>query len=247
MEIDKENFEKINLEIKNLIKKELSENSALLGINIGTQGGSSIASHFKEKYTPKLRENEISAATSSLLFLSSKLIRDSLNQKISHNIITGKKTIILSFLTENITLVAYLERELAELEGFDVYVKRLEKFALQISAYIETSELIKEEIFKALKRAIPDLTFIAIMTRDGLPIKIQSTMPEPMISAMVSALFNLSDILLQTKDLEYSIISGEQGSIIIHSIDDKRLLCIAVPAKEKLGSYIVKIKNIIKT
>ena len=246
MEIDKENLEKISLEIENLIQKELTENSALLGVNIGTLGGTFIANKFRDEIATQLNENEISAATSSLLFLSSKLLNDSLNQNISHNIITGKEKIILSILTNNITLGAYLTREIAELEGLDFHVRRLERFALQISAFVETSELIKEEIFKTLKRTIPDLIFIAIITKDGLPIKIQSKMPEPMLSAMGSALFNLSSVLLETKDMEYSIISGEIGSMIIHSIDDRRLLCIAVPEKEKLGHYIVKIKSVIK-
>ncbi len=248
VEINKENFDRISAEIDELINKELSENPALLAVNIGTPGGTPIISEFRKQAdkSTKLNENEISAATSSLLFLSSKLLKDSIEQEISYNVITGKEKIILSFLTENITMVAYLKRELVDLEGLDTYIKRLGKFSLQISAIVETSEVIKEEIFKALKRAIPDVILIAIITKEGLPIKIQSLMPEPMISAMVSALYNLSTILLETKNLEYSIISGEKGSIIVHSIDDRRILCIAVPEKEKLGSYIAKIKNIIK-
>ena len=61
----------------------------------------------------------------------------------------------------------------------------MKQFALKISAFVETSELIKEEIFVAIKRAIPSALMIGIITKDGLPIKIQSTMPEPMISAMM--------------------------------------------------------------
>ena len=202
---------------------------------------------FKKQKNPKMSRTEMSAASSSLVFLSSKILQDSLNQKIAYNLITGKDRIILSILTEDIALISYLNRELAELEGLDTYIKSLRAFAIQISAIIETSDLIKEEIFVAIKRSIPNALVIAIITKDGLPIKVQSTMPEPILSAMTSAIFNLAGILLE-QDLEYSIIGGENGSIILHELDASRLLAIAVPEadEKKLGTYLVKIKTIIK-
>ncbi|MBA7555350.1 hypothetical protein ES705_48011 [subsurface metagenome] len=72
-------------------------------------------------------------------------------------------------------------------------------------------------------------------------------MPEPILSAMTSAIFNLAGILLE-EGLEFSIIGGDNGSIIIHELDESRILAIAVPEADerKLGSYIAKIKSIIK-
>ena len=144
-------------------------------------------------------------------------------------------------------MITYLNRELAELEGLDTYINLLKKLAIQISAIIETSDLIKEEVFVAIKRAIPNALVIAIITKDGLPIKVQATMPEPMLSALSSAIYNLAGVLLGS-NLEYSIIGGENGSIIIHELDENRILAIAVPEADerKLGSYIAKIKSIIK-
>ena len=231
-------------DIIKLIEKEINENSAILGINIGTHGGTFIANSFKQNTI--LSVPEISAAASSLLFISSKILNDSLMQEISYNLVTGKEKIILAVMTENITMVSYLNRELAELEGLNQYVSKMKQFALKISAFVETSELIKEEIFVAIKRAIPSALMIGIITKDGLPIKIQSTMPEPIISAMMSALYNLSDVLLE-EDFEYSIIAGNIGSIVIHSLDDTRILFVAVPeaVESKLGAYIAKIKAIV--
>jgi len=231
-------------DIIKLIEKEINENSAILGINIGTHGGTFIANSFKQNTI--LSVPEISAAASSLLFISSKILNDSLMQEISYNLVTGKKKIILAVMTENITMVSYLNRELAELEGLNQYVSKMKQFALKISAFVETSELIKEEIFVAIKRAIPSALMIGIITKDGLPIKIQSAMPEPMISAMMSALYNLSDVLLE-EDFEYSIIAGNIGSIVIHELDGDRVVFIAVPeaVESKLGAYIAKIKAIV--
>ncbi|MFX0073261.1 MAG: roadblock/LC7 domain-containing protein [Candidatus Hermodarchaeota archaeon] len=240
-------MQQLENDIINLIERFLSEDSAILGINIGSHGGSYIASYFKED--SNLNKFEISAASSSLLFLSSKTLMGSLMQEISYNLITGKSKIVISILAENITMICYLNRELAELEGVNHYILKLKKLALQISAFVETSELIKEEIFVAIKRAIPSALMIAIISKEGLPIKIQSTMAEPIISAMISALYNLSDVLLEgLESLEYSIIAGENGSIIIHELDENRILCVAVPEEDesKLGSYIAKIKSIIK-
>ncbi len=240
-----ENIKKLNNELSELLEKEINNRKSILGISISTHGGTHLVSKLKKDIT--MTNSEISAASSSLVFISSKILKDSLNQQISYNLITGKKRIILSILTENIALIAYLNRELAELEGLDSYITSLRRFAIQISAFVETSDLIKEEVFVAIKRAIPNALVIAIITKDGLPIKVQSTMPEPILSAMTSAIYNLAGILLE-EGLEFSIIGGENGSIIIHELDERRILAIAVPEADerKLGSYIAKIKSIIK-
>ena len=238
-------IEELEADVIELIEKELDNSDAIIGINVGTPEGNKVTSKFKKPL--EMTTKEITAANSSLVFLSSKILKDSLNQSVTYNLILGKEMIILSILTESITMITYLNRELAELEGLDFHIKKLQNLGLQISAIIETSDILKEEILKGLKRAIPNTLIIAIITKDGLPIKIQSTMPEPILSAMVAALYNLSGVLLQSAGMEYSIIGGENGSVIIHDLDENRVLAIAVPESDerKLGSYIAKIKGII--
>ncbi len=235
----------LNLELTELLSNEIKDQKSILGISISTHGGTHIVSELKEDI--KMTKSELAAASSSMVFLSSKMLSDSLNQKSSYTLITGQKRIILSILTDYMALIAYLDRELAELEGLDFYIRSLRKLAIKMSAIIETSDLIKEEIFVALKRAIPNALVIAIITKDGLPIKVQSTMPEPIISAMTSAIYNLAGILLEG-GLEFSIIGGDHGSIIIHELDESRILAIAVSEGDDkiLRSHIAKIKSIIK-
>ena len=235
--------DELQTDVTKLIEKEL-ESSAIMGINIGTPEGTKIASVFKKDM--KMTMGEVTAANSSLVFLSSKMLKDSLNQSVAYNLIIGKEKIVLSILAETITMIVYLDREFAELEGLDSHIKRLQILSLQINAIIETSDILKEEIFVGLKRAIPNTLVLAIITKDGMPIKIQSTMPEPILSAMVAALYNLSGILLES-GMEYSIIGGENGSVILHDLDENRILALAVPESDerKLGSYIAKIKAII--
>jgi len=240
-----DHMKQLNLELTDLLSNEIKDQKSILGISISTHGGTHIVSELKEDI--KMTKSELAAASSSMVFLSSKMLSDSLNQKSSYTLITGQKRIILSILTDFMALIAYLDRELAELEGLDYYIRSLRKLAIKMSAIIETSDLIKEEIFVALKRAIPNALVIAIITKDGLPIKVQSTMPEPIISAMTSAIYNLAGILLEGS-LEFSIIGGDHGSIIIHELDESRILAIAVSEGDDkiLRSHIAKIKAIIK-
>lgn len=237
-------IEDLETDLKDLLEKEMKELAGILGITISSHGGSHLASKFKKDIS--MTKTEISAASSSLVFLSSKMLQDSLNQKISYNLIIGSNRIILSVLTDNIAMTCYLNRQLAELEGLNVYINHLKKFCMKLSAIIATSDIIKEEVFVAIKRAIPNALVVAIITKDGLPIKIQATMPEPILSAMTSAIYNLSSVLLEG-GLEYSVIGGENGSIIIHELDENRIIAIAVPEadEKKLGSYVAKIKTII--
>jgi predicted regulator of Ras-like GTPase activity (Roadblock/LC7/MglB family) len=245
MSEENSNMQELKTEINELIKKNLEENNAIIGIFCGTHGGVLIASEFKQDI--KLKWGEITAANSSMLFLSSKLLKNSLNQEISYDLIVGKNKIIISILTNSITLIAYLNRELAELEGISKYSTSLKKFALKISAMVETSDILKEEIFVKLKLAIPNALIIAIITKDGMPIRVQSTMAEPMLSAMLSAINSLFNILLFEERHEYSIISGAGGSIIVHELDESRILCVAVPEGKdtKIKSYVAKIKSLI--
>lgn len=240
-----DHMKQLTLELAELINKEIKDQKSILGISISTHGGTHIVSDLKEDI--KMTKTEIAAASSSLVFLSSKMLNDSLQQKSSYTLITGKKRIILTILTDYMALISYLDRELAELEGLDFYIRVLRKLAIKMSAIIETSDLIKEEIFVALKRAIPNALVIAIITKDGLPIKVQSTMSEPILSAMTSAIYNLAGILLDG-GLEFSIIGGDHGSIIIHELDESRILAIAVSEGDEkiLRSHIAKIKAIIK-
>jgi predicted regulator of Ras-like GTPase activity (Roadblock/LC7/MglB family) len=240
-----DHMKQLNIELTELLSKEIKDQKSILGISLSTHGGTHIVSELKEDI--KMTKTEIAAASSSLVFLSSKMLNDSLQQKSSYTLITGKKRIILTILTDYMALISYLDRELAELEGLDFYIRALRKLAIKMSAIIETSDLIKEEIFVALKRAIPNALVIAIITKDGLPIKVQSTMPEPILSAMTSAIYNLAGILLDG-GLEFSIIGGDHGSIIIHELDESRILAIAVSEGDEkiLRSHIAKIKSIIK-
>ena len=115
---------------------------------------------------------------------------------------------------------------------------------MKISAIVETSEFYKTDIFVQIKRAIPNSISIAIINKEGLPIKVQSTIDGTQLSAFIYALHQLSNIILKRKD--YMIVGGEYGSIIIQQIDEERILGISVPESDdtKLGKYVARIQEI---
>ena len=100
----KSNIDDLETDLIELIEKQLNANTGILGISVSTHGGTYLASKFKKEST--MTKTEISAASSSLVFLSSKILQDSLNQQISYNMITGSKRIILSILTVLLILAA---------------------------------------------------------------------------------------------------------------------------------------------
>jgi predicted regulator of Ras-like GTPase activity (Roadblock/LC7/MglB family) len=238
------NSDQFVIEVENLIQKFMEENSAILGLSVGTPGGDLIGSNFKKEF--KLPAQEIIAGASSLMFLSSNLSKQLLNQRVNYNTTIGKSEILISILTRNVILSAVLNRELTELEGLTLYEEKLLEFGVKLSAFVETSKYIQQDIFVAIKRAIPTALSVAIITTSGLPIKIESVMPESMLSAVSSALYNLTNVLLKNT-VEYSVIRCEIGSVIIHQIDSERILCVAIPEKrnEQIGHYIARIKEII--
>jgi predicted regulator of Ras-like GTPase activity (Roadblock/LC7/MglB family) len=117
---------------------------------------------------------------------------------------------------------------------------------MKISAVVETS-VVQEDLFVLIKRAIPNALSIVIINKEGLPIKVESTIEEPKISAFIYALNSLSNTLLKD-DIEHTVISGEYGSYIIQQIDEERILGIAVPDSKdaKLNKYIAALQDIIK-
>ena len=56
-----ESFEKLQADLSELIDQELEKNTAIIGINLGTHGGTLIAHRFKKD--PKLTEMEIFAGS----------------------------------------------------------------------------------------------------------------------------------------------------------------------------------------
>ena len=166
--------------------------------------------------------------------------------EIAHTEVKGSKNIFFSVLTKEVAGSVIFNRKMVDLVGITDQKQMMTDLFLKISAIVETS-VVKEDLFVLIKRAIPNALSIVIINKEGLPIKVESTMEDPKISAFVYALNSLSRTLLKD-DVEHTVISGEYGSYIIQQIDEERILGIAVPDSrdDKLNKYIAALTEIIK-
>lgn len=239
------NYEIMHDEIENLVTEIFSENSTMLGISIATHGGKNIFTKFRGTFS--LSQSELAAASTSLIFLASSLFEKILNQDVTHTVTKGEKHLLLCITNKNITGSVIFDRKMVELEGLTENKNKMQDLFLKIAAIVETSEIMKEDLFVQLKRTIPNALSIALINKEGLPIRVQSTMDSPKMAAFIYALNQLTNIIL-SNTVEHSIISGIFGSIIVQQVDDERILGIAVPESDdiKLNKYIAKIQEIIR-
>ncbi|MHA1338934.1 MAG: hypothetical protein ACTSRZ_09340 [Promethearchaeota archaeon] len=239
-------FEQMQMEIAKLVDIVVKEHTLIKGVIISTHEGKPLYSYFRKD---ELSENEaqIAASTTSILFIANNMFEKLLNQNIKYTTTRAGNLVLICLLTKSITGAVFFDRELVELSGINFYKKIIEDLLLKISAIIETSELIKEDLFVLVKRAIPDALAIGIINKDGLPIRIESSMEAPTFSAFIYALYQLANVIMKN-NAEYITIGGTSSSFIIKEIDESRILGIAIPESDEqnLGKYLVKLENIIR-
>nr|MDO8117774.1 hypothetical protein [Candidatus Sigynarchaeota archaeon] len=231
--------------IDELLQKAVKSKLAIKALTVGTHGGNIISSALKPDMG--INPKEMVAATTSMLFISSKAIVKIADDDFRHVVTFGPKYILICFLTRNVSFGAVLERKLVELDGIESYINELNEVALKISAIIETSDVVEGDVFSKIKVAIPDANVYAIVTKEGLPLKIQAEhIDEARIAAFISAIFNVNT-LITSEDAEFTTVFGHDQSIIIHVLDEKRLLAISIESGDTstIMKYIVKIKELL--
>jgi len=241
-----EQYIQVQLEISKIVSEVMKEHSLMKGVVISTHEGKPLYSYFKEGEFSE-NEHQVSASTTSMLFIANNLFEKLLNENIEYTTTRTGNLVLICLLTNVISGAAFFDRNLIDLSGINYYKKVIEELFLKVSAIVETSDLYKEELFVLVKRAIPDAVAIGIINREGLPIKIQSNIEAPTFSAFIYALYQLANVIMKN-NAEFITIGGPSNSFIIKEIDKSRILGIAIPEsdEQKLGKYIVKLEEIIK-
>ena len=231
-------------EIDRLVTQTFANNSGTMAIIIATHEGKKIYTKFRE--TQAFNEHELSAITASHIFIARAMFKKTFGLEIIHTEVKGLKNIFFSVLTKEVAGSVIFDRKMVDLVGIAEQKKIITDLFMKISAIVETS-VSKEDLFVLIKRAIPNALSIIIINKEGLPIKVESIMESPKISAFVYALHSLSSTLLKN-DVEHTVISGDYGSYIIQQIDEERILGIAVPEGQDatLNKYIAALQDIIK-
>jgi predicted regulator of Ras-like GTPase activity (Roadblock/LC7/MglB family) len=235
------------VEIEKVIDSTMEKYVAIKGISIGT----SLATNIFTKLKPELgsfSEPELVAAATSFQYISKNLYEYVIKNSLSSTYVTIDNSILLLLIVKDISAAVILDRKLAELEGIKIYQKELHGIILQIAALVETSDYIHEDPFALISRAIPTATMIAMVSKEGMPIKIKSTeIQEALVGSMVAALSNLTAVMLK-KPMEYTLLQGPMGHLIVVQFDETRVLAVAVPGEEgdKIGQFLARIEEIIK-
>ncbi len=232
-------------EIDRLVSQTFANHSGILALIIATHEGKKIYTKFRE--TQSFNEHELSAITASLIFIARTMFKKTFGLEIAHAEVKGVKSVFFSVLTKEVTGSVIFDRKMLELVGIAEQKQVMMDLFMKISAIVETS-VVQEDLFVQIKRAIPNALSIVIINKEGLPIKVESAMEEPKISAFIYALHSLATTLLKN-EVEHTVISGDYGSYIIQQIDEERILGIAVPESDdsKVNKFIAALEDIVKT
>lgn len=234
-------------QIEKLVDEVLEQYVAIKGISIGSE----IALNIFTKFKPDLKifsENEIIAGATSFHYICSSLFNHVMKNEMNSAFVTVEKYTLIMQIVKQVSSAMILDRKLAELEGIAQFQEVLHNLALNVNAIAETSPYLAKDPLTKIIRAVPSASFLAIINKEGLPIKVTSTteIQAPMAASQIAALSNLTNFMLKNP-MDYAILQGEKAYIMVFQFDEERILAIAVPDSEKahLGTYLARIKEII--
>ena len=234
-------------EIMEIIDATMEENVAIKGISIGTEIATSIISKFKPEST-EFKENELIASATSFQYISKSLYTHLAKNSMTSTYLSVENQIILMQIVKEVSAAVVLDRRLAEMEGVDTYQQVMDTMLLKISAIIETSEYLREDPLVKVMRAVPSAVYIALISKEGLPIKVidNGEIQSVMIGSQVAALSNLAQVMMQTM-MDYVLVQGKGENILVVQFDADRILCVSFPQHEKtnIGQYLARIKEIV--
>ncbi len=241
------NDEELIKSISKIIDEAMEENIAIQGFSIGTD----IATNIYTKFKPVLanfNENELIASATSFQYISKNLFTHVAKNDLTSTYLTVNDHVILFGIVKEVSAAVILNRKSAELEGIDKYQAVLSTLLLKIAAFVETSEYITEDPMVKIMRAVPSANYLAIISKEGLPIKVigEKSVQGPLVGSQVSALSNLTQVMMKSS-MDYAILQGKGANIMIVQFDSERILAISIPEHEKsnIGQYLARIKEII--
>lgn len=235
-------------EIKNLIDEKINEKSVIKGISVGTNMGTNLYTKF-DSDLDEFSGNQLIASATSFQNISSSLLTQLTNNKISSNFVTVENYILIMNIVKDVSGAAILDRKFAELEGIEKIQKDFKILMQKIATHIETSDFMKEDPFVKISQVLPTALSIILTSIEGMPIKSigLKNMSEQLVSSMVSSISSLTQVMMKS-DLDYCIIEGNEAFIIIIQYDPKRILAVCLPEQEKgdIGHHLANIKSIIE-
>ncbi len=233
--------------IEKIVDETMENYVAIRGISIGTSNATNIFTKLKPGLE-NFSEVELVASAASFQFIARNLYTYVIDNKMESTYVTVDDYVLLLLSVKEVSAAIILDRNLAELESFKQHTEKLKQAILKIAVFIETSDYLKEDPMVSIKRAIPPAKMIAIVSKEGMPIKVEAeNIQDVMLGSMISALANLTGVVLKNS-LDYCVMQGVTGHILVIQFDSERILAISLPSNEEsnIGEYLARIKEIIK-
>ena len=212
------------------------------GILVSSLDGNVITFNFKKEFN----SIAVAAGASTLLFISTSALEILGEDRNLEFILSyGRDDLFAVIPGENVVVTTIIDRTIADLRGIDEIISNLKHITLKISGIVEAEE-VEGGLLGILKEKIPESSLIMLLTKEGFPIMTSTFSVElTQTSAMLSAVYNTCYSMLSDdiKFLDFSVISGEKDYIIVHRIDDERVVGVVAPKDKKLTTLVAQIRE----
>ena len=238
-------FKEISERTKNFVTDLLSD-VAIKGVIVSDNEGNPIYSSFSTEISSEFIQDSsrMAPVASTVVSVSASSMRKLFNQKLENVICFVDDIVFLIVPGQAANIMAYIDREIVTLRGVEYYKEKLYVLIRDISAMMETSG-IEESVVVKVKRVIPEAIAIGIVTNEGLPLAFQTIIDDAALAAASNGIYILASAISGESEVDYIAVQADQASLILHRMDEGKILVTAVPKEQNLGEYIVKIKQAI--
>ena len=225
------------------IIKNLMKDSSIIGVLVTNEEAEIIASLLTEA---RHRKDALNAASAALVALS-RMSFSELTQDEAEYILNYTQDTIYATVRgpEKTIITGLINRFRMGSAKIDKYLTNFSQAATKISGIIQASKYPRKSLLGKVKKAFPEVTSIAVISTEGIPIAVDPKSDAIKISAIISAIFS-SMRGVSERILSSILVGKNKQSLILHGLDENRLLAILVPQTVDTASYISKIKKVIK-
>jgi len=191
-----------------------------------------------------LDSHQMAPVASTVISVSAGSMRKLFNQTLESVVCFVEDDVFLLVPGQQANILACIAREIVALRGAEHYVEQLRAAVREISALMETIGL-EETIAIKVKRVIPEVLAVGIVTNEGLPLAFQTIIDDAALAAAANGIYVLATAMSGRPHMDYIAAQADQASLILHRLDAEKTLVVVVPKEQKLGEYIAKIKQVL--
>ncbi|NHJ01667.1 MAG: hypothetical protein EAX86_05960 [Candidatus Heimdallarchaeota archaeon] len=186
------------------------------------------------------------AAVSSALAISQGFLDSTLKDQVHEYIVFQERSILIASRASDtilITTICIPKSSFEKRPEIDALVKRIQEIAAKINAIVKTLD-IEDSIIEKIQRAIPEAKAIMLLSSAGIPITelLSNLNVDTAQLAAVSSALSLPTRVLGGESKSIAV-TGEKNLILLYSLDQERILMVALKPKHSVESYLTIISR----